>query len=203
MQRTWMAVMVISAAAAVCSIAFAQGGMMGSGTKSEGAAEGETAMEHPGMHEGMDCSKMQPGEMTGHCMRGMKAEGMGRPMRMRNRMFLDAELSRTDPCALLAVREELGLTGAQVVKLEAIAARAAADAAEVLTDDQKEMLSEIPDEPKTMMGMHRHMMRHMKGKKGEAGMEGRTMCPMMYHMQKGAAMMQEGSAMKHEGSEAK
>ncbi len=91
-------------------------------------------------------------------------------MMMRCQMMMGAQIQKTDPVGLLALKEELELSEDQVGKLRQIAQTARQEAEAVLTDEQKEELEAIPDEPHSMMRMHRHMQqmmkRHMKEKPG-------------------------------------
>ncbi len=84
-------------------------------------------------------------------------------MMMRCQMMMGAQIQKTDPVGLLALKEELELSEDQVGKLRQIAQTARQEAKAVLTDEQKEELEAIPDEPQSMMQMHRHMQQMMKG----------------------------------------
>lgn len=187
-------------ALSVFLVAALEGGE-GSAAKGETGATGSGAKAEGGEKEA-EASEMTPEKMWSHCMARMHEEGVPAPMQMRCKMFMGSRLSKTDPSALLALREELALTGAQITKLEAIAARSAAEAAVVLSGEQKEKLAAVPEKPDTMMGMERHMMPHMKKMmEKDPGMKGKMtcpMCPMMRHMKGG-----EGSGTKMEGSSSK
>lgn len=196
MRKLWMAALVASVAVAVCAMAFAQGGGMGSGTKPEGAGQG-------GMHQGMDRAKMSAEDMTDWCAKRMQECGMSEAICMRYKMMMDAKTGVTAPYGLIAIKDELDLTEDQVSKLQAIADKAESDARAVLTGEQQQKVDELKDTPASTMGMCKHMMpksHEMMREGAEKGPMTCPMCPMMGHVQEGSGMKHEGSGMKHEGS---
>ena len=85
------------------------------------------------------------------------------PMMMRCRMMMAAQTDPNDPAAILALKDELGLTAEQVAKLDTLAQQAREGAQAVLTEEQRAKLKELAGTPKTMMEMHRQMMERMGG----------------------------------------
>ena len=94
-----------------------------------------------------------------------KATGMSPAMMMCCRMMMRAAIDPQDPAALLALKDDLGLTDEQTDKLQAIVQETRQQAAAVLTPAQKEKLKGLADAPGTMMDMCRRMM----GGHGAAG----------------------------------
>jgi len=110
------------------------------GEKAE--AKGERAEARPAEGE-MMCPFCGTMMKSGEGVRAMTGA-----MRMRHRMLmrLNERLSREDPAAILALRDELKLTGDQAHKLEEIEHRARHDAEDVLTEEQRKTLHEVPDQ---------------------------------------------------------
>jgi len=100
---------------------------------------------------------------------------MGGPMMMRGPMMMGLGLSATDPAAVLARRQELGLSQEQVTKVEGIVEKARAEAWSALTEEQKRKLAEMPAPAASMMQMCQQMMKQMSGGAGGPMM----MCPWM------------------------
>lgn len=127
---------------------------------------------HPGMHAGH--------KMSGD-MKAMK-DKMPPEMMMRCQMFMNTAVTPSDPAAILALKDQLKLTDAQVTQLEAINKAAQDKAAAVLTADQTKTLAAMPKTPQTMKEMHEQMMGQMQKMKGDK-MGGPPMsCPMMEMM---------------------
>jgi hypothetical protein len=102
-------------------------------------------------------------------MKGMKDM---KGMMMRCKMMMDAKVQKTDPAGLLALKDELQLTDAQVMRLGEIAAAARRQADVVLTDEQRQKLAGMAGKAQSMAEMHQHMQQMMKemmekGDKGE------------------------------------
>ncbi|MGD2176020.1 MAG: heavy metal-binding domain-containing protein [Candidatus Brocadiaceae bacterium] len=119
------------------------------------------AKKSPGMPmHMMGMGGMQKGEGA-ESMAGMMGKMHG--MMMRCRMMMDARTQKTDPVGLLALRDQLELSEEQVSELQQIVETARQEAERVLTEQQKEKLEAMPDQPHSMMQMHRRMQRMMKG----------------------------------------
>jgi hypothetical protein len=126
-------------------------------------------------------AKPTEGEMVcPFCGQAMKPEGMRMmtgPMRMHHRMMMNERLSPKDPSSMLALREELELTEKQVKQLEKIETKARTDSGKVLTKEQRETLSEVPEHAALMGPMHERMMERRTGgerKEGAAAKEGES-----------------------------
>jgi hypothetical protein len=128
---------------------------------------------------GMDLEEAERGEMV-MGMGRMEPEQRKRMM-MRHRVMMGSELHNADPAALLALGEAIELTDEQTAELEAIAEDARTRALDVLSDEQREAVEGLPDQPRSMMQMRRHMMR--RGHMG--GMMGSHMGPMAPAEEKG------------------
>ena len=87
------------------------------------------------------------------------------------------------PSALLGQADVLGLGADQKAKLQAIEKESRDKAMDVLTADQKNKLGKIPDQPMTVMEVHKAMMTKMdpmhQRMMKEGGMGGYSKCPMM------------------------
>lgn len=94
---------------------------------------------------------------------------------MRGRMFMGAQIAPTDPAALLALKDELKLTGSQVDLIEAMGEKTRRDAWDLLTQDQQTELMRMRGTPRTMGEMHEHMMSRMRGGMMGGMMRGRMM----------------------------
>lgn len=130
----------------------------------------------------------RPGMMKGGMMGmkhgmmgGMEAMKMSEPMKTRCRMMMNMEVTSHDPAALLALKDQLKLTGEQTSRLQAIVAQARQQAEQVLTEEQKVQLRPLEKTPKTMMEMHHQMTEKMGRTKG--GLKMQMMCPMMEMME--------------------
>jgi hypothetical protein len=96
-------------------------------------------------------------------------------MMARHQMLMTAQLGKDDPAAMLSIRDRLKLTDGQVTKLESLAHETGQKAQALLTDEQREALATVPDEPKSMMAMCNQMMSMMSGGMGAMhGMGGQT-----------------------------
>jgi hypothetical protein len=84
-------------------------------------------------------------------------------MMARHLMLMMTQVSKTDPAALLSIRDKLKLTDEQVGKLESLARETGQKAQALLSDDQRKTLSTIPDEPTSMMAMCSQMMSMVGG----------------------------------------
>ena len=100
----------------------------------------------------------------GHDMGQMSPE-----MKTKCQMMMQAQLTPSDPSALVALKDQLKLTEDQVKKLQAIQEQARKDAAAVLNDEQKQQVAKIPATPDTSTGMHQQMMQMMKDMHGGQG----------------------------------
>jgi hypothetical protein len=123
-------------------------------------AEGETGCPFCGQTMKPECMRM----MTG-------------PMRMRHRMMMNERLSAKDPSCIVALREELKLTEEQLKKLEEIVAKARAEAEQVLTEEQRKALAEVPEHGAWMRQMRERMMERRAdaaAKEGPAAKEGES-----------------------------
>jgi hypothetical protein len=125
---------------------------------------------------------------------GEGARAMAGPMRMRHRMMMRMaeRLSAEGPGSILALREDLKLTGDQVHKLEEIEHKARHDAEDVLTEEQREILDEVPDQNDWMRAL-REGMRERRTE-GERRMEGER----KEGERKEGAAAKEGESEKHE-----
>lgn len=119
-------------------------------------------------------------------MMDMSGMGMSNGMQMCMKMNMQTELAPEDPSALLALREDLSLTEEQAQQLEDLVEQTRQAAADILTDGQREQLEALPDQPRTMMEMHRQMMQSMKEQSGPncamcggAASADTMQCPMM------------------------
>lgn len=194
--RLWMISLVALAAVSLGALAvFAEPAPQ----KQEGAAQSqqEQAVYQCPMHPevmatwpgkcpkcGMTLKKMSATSGTMGMM-GMQ-EGQGSPqmegMMARHQMLMQAQLSKSDPAALLSIRDKLKLTDEQVSKLESLARETGQKAGTLLTDEQRKTLAAIPEEPKSVMAMCSQMMTMMGG--GMAGGSTGTTHPMMQGMDK-------------------
>ena len=94
---------------------------------------------------------------------GAGPEGMDESMAARCGMMMRARLSPMDPAAVLALKDKLKLTDEQVGKLEQLIRSTRRAVEGLLTEEQRQKASELPETPRTMMEMHQHMMRKMSG----------------------------------------
>ncbi|MFQ6099321.1 MAG: hypothetical protein ACE5O2_16435 [Armatimonadota bacterium] len=117
---------------------------------------------------------MGPGPMHG-MMKGLSAETMRRAQAvMKMPVFLDS------PAAIVGQADKLGLSDEQTQRLTEIENDARKKALAVLTEEQRDKLGEVRDEPITMMAICEKacpdmmpMMHHMLGSK-----DGDAACPM-------------------------
>ena len=79
---------------------------------------------------------------------------MSGPAMLRCQIMMRLEVTPDDPAAILALKDELGLTDEQVGQLDTILAEAREKANAVLTPEQQEKLEGLDDTPSTMMEMH-------------------------------------------------
>lgn len=143
-------------------------------------APGEHAAHHPPQKaaEHADAAQGQPGMM----------QGMSEPMKLKCQMMMKMEVKATDPAALVAVQDQLGLTDEQTAAIKDLQAKTREATNAILTDEQRQKLQELGELPATHMAMHQMMMQKMKGKMqakkgGMMGMQGKEMmCPMMAAM---------------------
>ena len=114
---------------------------------------------------------------------------------MRCRMIMRASIDVNDAAALLALKDELKLTDAQVPKLQTIADNSRKEAKALLTDEQQKKLQGLSETPGSMMQMHESMMpmmQQMMGMKESRGMG--MMCPMMMDARPSATSAQPPEA---------
>lgn len=109
--------------------------------------------------------KMSPATMMGCCM------------------MMSMEVKADDPAALLALKEHLKLTSAQMDQLKKIVAQAREDAGKVLTDEQKKQLEPIAKTAYSMMKMHRDMMQKMGHATTDYEKGPAMACPLMKAME--------------------
>jgi hypothetical protein len=103
----------------------------------------------------------------------MQQMGMSKGMMDRCRMMMRAQLDPADPAAILAMKDELGLSEEQIRKLQQMAEATRSQAKGVLTEEQKKKLQQMPKEPRCPMDMHEMMMKRMADKMGKkAGKDG-------------------------------
>ncbi len=103
---------------------------------------------------------------------GMMDMGWKMPMQdmmARHQMLMMTQIGKDDPAALLSIRAKLNLTDEQVSKLEALARETAQKAQALLTDEQRNTLAAVPDEPKCTMDMCNQMTSMAKGSMMGAG----------------------------------
>lgn len=94
-------------------------------------------------------------------------------------MMMCMEVKADDPAAVLALKEELKLTPAQLEQLKKIAEQAREDAGKVLTAEQKKVLEPLAKKSCSMMKMH-HDLMHKLGFKMKERKEGAVVvCPLM------------------------
>ncbi len=114
-------------------------------------------------------------------MKAMMAK-MPPEMMMRCRMIMNTAVMPSDPAAILALKDQLKLSGAQVSQLEATLKDSQAKAAAVLTADQQKTLDALPKSPQTMKDMHEQMMGKMQKMMGDKMGDKPMNCPMMKMM---------------------
>lgn len=100
--------------------------------------------------------------------RMMEEMGMSKDMMQRCRMMMRAQLDPGDPAAVIAMKDELGLSEEQVKKLQQMAETTRSQAKGVLTEEQKKKLQEMPREPRCPMDMPEMMMK-MRSKMEKKG----------------------------------
>ena len=147
--------------------------------------EDETSTESTGMMDGHGMMRRQG--MNRHSMtQGMMERwGVTPEMQARGHMMMGATLSRDDPGAILGLRDELGLTDAQVSQLEALRSATVDKAQGLLTEDQRTQLKQIPEKSGSMAEMYRRMQGHMQQMNGSETVDQSTTstpCPMMQMM---------------------
>lgn len=129
-----------------------------------------------------------------HLMADMSPEAM-----MRCRMHMNMSVSPSDPGAILALREPLKLTVAQVTQLETLSRETRIEAAALLTAEQKKTFDVLPQAPQTMMQMHEQLLQQtqptrqttmqptsgpaMGSPMGQRMREPQWSCPLMQMMQ--------------------
>jgi hypothetical protein len=89
-------------------------------------------------------------------------EGRRKPMMMKAQILTKIDGKPTDPAALLAMGDQLGLTDRQIDKLERILASARSKAEQVLTRQQPEELRKLNKTPHAALKMHQMTMEKMK-----------------------------------------
>lgn len=113
--------------------------------------------------------------------------GMPESMWLRCRMFLQMKVNPTNPAALVAVKDQLGLSQEQIDRLQQILKRSEEEARAVLTPEQQQKLAPLANLPNNCREMHRQMMQRMRSPRGGPGPGGQggggMMCPMMQMME--------------------
>ena len=100
-------------------------------------------MAGQGMMGGMGQGQgMMSGMGQGQCMKSGSSQGMGQ-----------TTVNQNDPQAVLALKDEIGLTADQIKRLEKMAGNGRKQAAPLLTREQKQKLKKLPA-AQTMQGMH-------------------------------------------------
>ncbi|GEM_PF-6881021 len=127
--------------------------------------------------------------------------GMPEQMTMQCRMLMATQIDARDPGTLLGLKDDLKLSDEQATKLAAIAEKARADAAAVLTDAQKEKIKALGDTPKTMRDMCGRVMSKMQ-ELTKDGKGGTMMCPMMMSPAATQPAQQPGASTPQRGQNA-
>ena len=138
------------------------------------------ADDRPGQGNGMGDHSM---------MMDMSGMDMSKEMQMCMKMNMQAVVDPGDPAALLAVQDELSLSQDQARQLRDLAEQTRQAASDILNKEQRKQVEALPDEPQTMMQMHRQMMESSRngGMMGaDGGGKGMMSCPMMGMMKKGS-----------------
>lgn len=112
--------------------------------------------------------------------RADESSPMNSRMMDRCQSLARTEISPTDPAAILAQAEELELSEQQVADLQRIAQTARDKATVVLNEDQLNTLSEVGEQPMSMMRMHQRMMDRMQDGNKNSSMksDADSACPM-------------------------
>lgn len=123
---------------------------------------------------------------------------MNGSMMARCRMMSQAEISPSDPAAILGQRERLNLSEDQVAELERIARSAREQARKVLKQGQIEELDTLPNKTESMVQMHQRMMKQMNAGESSQWMNEKSddTCP-MHNMMHGS---EERGARKSQSS---
>jgi len=72
-------------------------------------------------------------------------------------MLLNAELSKNDPAAVLAMRDEIQLTPEQAARIEQIQRQARDEVQSILNAEQKQELASLPEEAASFRSVHDQM----------------------------------------------
>lgn len=118
----------------------------------------------------------QPGQGMGP-MQGMMDDAAVRnlpePMRMRAHIMMDMQMDEHDPAGLLAIKDDLGLSRAQILALSKIQAAARKQAAALMTAPQRAKLRELAKTPDTGRQVQRQLMQGMQqGRQGMPAAQG-------------------------------
>ena len=91
----------------------------------------------------------------------MKKAGVSEETMATHRAMMNAPLYLDSPEMLLGQADTLVLTDAQKAELAKVVADSRANAAAVLTEEQRTKLGQVPEKPMTMMEMRDQMMKKM------------------------------------------
>jgi hypothetical protein len=113
--------------------------MMGEEQGTTGSGQG---MMGPGM---MGRGKMGQGMMgRGKMGQGMMGQEEGTPAKMiRQKLMMNMQIDPSDPAAVLALKDQIGLTAQQTRNLESALSRVRKQTATILTKEQKQQLQSL------------------------------------------------------------
>jgi YHS domain-containing protein len=111
------------------------------------------------------------------CMSMMHKAGVKPEMMRRCQAMMQTPIFLDSPCSVYGQADVLKLSEEQKKKLIEIEKEARDKAIEVLTDEQKKQMGEIPDKPMTMAQMCQQMCSKMMSGEGKTGQM--IMCPCM------------------------
>lgn len=126
----------------------------------EKAKQVQSGMEHMGQmgKESAESAEKQAQEQPATQPMEKAEKQQAKPPNHRQMMLKNIKLTREDPQAILALKDQLELTDEQVTMLNGIIAEARQKTAQLnLTDQQKAMLTALPEEPKSVGDMMKAM----------------------------------------------
>ena len=85
--------------------------------------------------------------------RMMREMGMSEAEIVRHEMMMRLDVKTSDPAALLALREHLGLNEEQVHRLGVLREKTQAEALQALDEEQRKKVEALPAEPRTVAAM--------------------------------------------------
>jgi hypothetical protein len=107
-----------------------------------------------------------------YCPLKSGAKGASAEQTEQMNMLMNAQLSKDDPAAVLAMRDTLKLTPEQTQQLQQLQTENRQKVESILNADQKTNLAKLPAEATSMKTMHQEMMAKADaGKGGAAGTE--------------------------------